>query len=414
MTYLIRKYNRPGNVIFISSYPEQKSRYSPNVCAVSGFTKNTIDSLKKLYAKNSYIVLTMKSGADDRYEEDRVLVDRVFERNNPFSYLNLAREVLRFGKVKKVVIEFEFGSFGNIAVAAFFIFIPLLLKLLGKKQIIVIHQVIENLDDLSGHLGWKKNDIRVLLFNPLLSIFYKTLVYLADKIVVTEEVFKRKLKKIAGGDQKIAVISHGVDTNVRELDRLKSRKTLGIAKNKFVVLYFGYLTWYKGADFLARSAKKTRDKSLLFLLAGGQSFSNKAKSHYQRYLDNFKALPKNIRLTGFIPEDKISLYYGAADLVVFPYRTMMSSSGPLSFAFSYAKAVLLSEKLHPYLYSADFAESLKKAKVKPADLYFNFKFGGLKKKINQLKKNKLILFSKLIRRKRNYLKVTKKLTFLLT
>lgn len=406
MEHLIEKYNKGKTIAVISSYPEKNSTYSKKVCAVGGFTKNTLVSFK-----NKKVVFTVKiSKKEEVYEENNILVLRVLDRDNPLSILSLIKYIFKFNQIKNFLIEFEFGSFGNIEAVSAFLIAPFILKILGKKQVIVVHQVINNLGTISGHLGWIDDDLRIDIFNPLLHLFYKMIYALSNNTVVTEPYLKKNLKKIVGDGQKIKVIPHGVDTKIKLLDQKKSRTILKLPKNKFILLYFGYLSWYKGADLFQEYAKKSlRNKKLLFIMAGGKSFTNKNKRHYKEYLDNFIEKPKNLIITGFVPENKINLYYSSADLIMAPYRVMMSSSGPLSLAFSYEKPTILSRPLEDYFQSYDFKNALKILKLEKEDFIFDLNQESFKKRLVWAKKNlnKLSDFSKLMKKKRAYGKISK-------
>lgn len=408
MDRLIGKYNRPENVLFISSYPEKRARYSQKVCAVGGFTKNTIQALQTQNPKTNYVVVTVKiDGKQEIYEEDGILILRVLDRDNPLSYFPTIRQLFAFDKIKRIVTEFEFGSFGGIQNASLFLIVPLILKLIGKKQVFVMHQVIENLDELTGHLGWSLNDPRKYVYNPLLRIFYTLVYHVCDRLVVTEEVFKKRLQAIVHKLDKVITIPHGVDTHLPVIEPNTAKKALGIAPDKKVILYFGYLSWYKGADLFFKYAKKMANPDYHFVLAGGPSFTNVHKPHYKKYLDLFINPPKNIQITGFVPEDKMSLYFSAADLVVLPYRTMMSSSGPLSLAFSFEKPLIMSEKMKEYVFTHDFSSILKKLGLKTSDLFFPLTTKNFEEKVLTHKEHLLSAFSSQMKGARSHDNIAK-------
>lgn len=408
MDRLIEKYNRPENVLFISSYPEKRARYSQKVCAVGGFTKNTIQALQAQDPKKNYVVVTVKiDGKQEMYEEDGMLILRVLDRDNPLSYFPTIRQLLAFDKINLVITEFEFGSFGGIQNASLFLIVPLILKLIGKKQVFVMHQVIENLDELTGHLGWSLNDPRKYLYNPLLRVFYTLVYHVCDRLVVTEEVFKKRIQSIVHTSDKVITIPHGVDTHLPIIDSHIAKKTLGISPNKKVILYFGYLSWYKGADLFFKFAKKMANSNYHFILAGGPSFTNVHKPHYKKYLDLFINPPKNIQITGFVPEDKISLYFSAADLVVLPYRTMMSSSGPLSLAFSFEKPLIMSEKMKDYVKTKDFYTAMNELKLSHEDIFFKLNNKSFSMAL-QKNHSQLVQFSRHMKKLREFDTIGKK------
>ena len=334
MKYLIEKYNRQDSLILISSYPEKNTRYSEKVCAVGGFTKNITDNLK-----DHKIIFTTKLGykKDQIYEEKNSLIYRLFKRNDLNSFIKLFLAIKKFTNVKKVLIQFEFSSFGDIYTTVLFPILLLSLKLLGKKVYFVFHQVIFDLNNLTEYLGWEKNDWRLPYFNFFLKLFYQTNVVLSEKTIVLEEEFKQRLLKISAQPNKIIVIPHGVDTKLKIINQKLAKNKLKI-ENKPTVLYFGYLTWYKGADLMIEIAKA--NKNINFIIAGGPSFTQRNKSHYQKYLKKFSNLPKNLKITGFVKERQIPLYFSVSDLIILPYRSMISSSGPLSLAFSFEKPMI--------------------------------------------------------------------------
>lgn len=407
MNKLIQKYNHQNNIVFISSYPEKRSRYSKKFGALGGFTKNIIEAIKEIDNKKSYIILTIKNNKKSFfYEDNKILVARILQFNNPLSFIFLIKTLLAFNKVRHVIIQYEFAQFGNIMTTASFLIIPLILRLLGKKQYLVLHQVVTNLKELTGHLGWRENDWKINIFNPLLKIYLIILGLLSNKIIVTEKIFKQRLRFLIKIN-KIAVIPHGVDTKVKLINKLKSREKLGLPNHKFIILYFGYIAWYKGADLLLKFIKKIKDNKYFFIFAGGKSPT--PNNDYRNYLSKFNNLPKNAIKTGFVPEKQIPLYFGAADLVVLPYRTMMSSSGPLSLAFSFEKPVILSDKLKPYLKSDDFQEALIQSRLSKNDIFFPLNQLSFEKKLKNLKMKKLAQFSKIMKKKRNFDLTSRKL-----
>lgn len=414
---LINKYNNPNSILVISPYPEKGARYGSKVCAVAGFTKNTIDSLSEHYkesgTKTQFVILTIK--VDDKaqlYEENGMLVWRIFEKNSPLSYLNLIKTVLKFNNINDILIGFEFASYGNSLTTAFFPLVQMILRLLRKRTTVVLHQVVDDFSLLAGHLGWKKSSVKIAIYNIILRVFLSLLAFSANNIVVLEGMIKNRLVKMIGFEEKINVIPHGIDKQMVITSKKSAREQLNIKNNEFILLYFGYLTWYKGVDFLIKALslqKEIRGKKIRLIVAGGDSVTLKEKPHYRKFVDLVYSLAKrasHINITGFIPEAKIAKYFSAADLVVLPYRTMMSSSGPLSLAASFNKPFLLSSPLKGYFESVDFYESLKEAKLVRNDLLFALDKNKLVAKIesvmNLKKLTSLSRFASLLAQKRDF------------
>jgi glycosyltransferase involved in cell wall biosynthesis len=115
-------------------------------------------------------------------------------------------------------------------------------------------------------------------------------------------------------------------------------------------------------------------------------------------------------LTGFVKEEDIPLYFSASDVVVLPYRTLMSASGPLSIAFSFNKPFLVSKALAGMFETEDIKEALSKLGIDKNDLIFEEK--DIQSKIKRIKedkrfKNKLEELSKILAQKRNWEEISK-------
>jgi glycosyltransferase involved in cell wall biosynthesis len=219
-----------------------------------------------------------------------------------------------------------------------------------------------------------------------LRIFYKTVTACAHRIIVLEKELEERLSLLANPD-KIAFVPIAIPT-VRLPKKEYAKSKLNLPKDVFVILFFGFVTWYKGVDWLLRAFKKGRKIKLI--IAGGMSPTLKNKPHYQVFYHKVLALAKKkgARITGFVDESDILLYFAAADLVIFPYRVFMSSSGPLAWTIAAKKPFILSSRLAPYFKSYDFQKASMLTYVKKEDLFFDFTSDKLQKKISFLLKNK--------------------------
>lgn len=407
----INNFNKSNSLLVISGWPKKKELYSKGVCAVSSFAKNTLTTMQKENPDRKIVVLTMEIDKRESYVEDGILIIRCFKRNSPLSFLNLFRNILKFNKAKDVLIEFEFASFGDMFTTGLLIPLTFALFFLKKDIKIVVHQVLDNIKDLSGHIGISKNNPKITILNYALKCFYILLTAPASKVFVLEEEFKQRLSKLTN-PKKIVIIPHGIDTNIQIVNRNIARKNLGLTENDYAILYFGYLTWYKGADFLVKTlknAEKINGKKIKLILAGGPSFTQEEKTHYQTFLSSLKKQlkgSKNIITTGFVKEEDITPIFEASDLAVFPYRTFMSASGPLSLAVSHNKPFVISENMEPFLNSIDIKNAMNLSQINRKDLIFKMNKLSLIKTIknvmNKDLQQKMILFSKIISEERSF------------
>lgn len=137
--------------------------------------------------------------------------------------------------------------------------------------------------------------------------------------------------------RRIAVIPHGsyVDAYHDRLPRSEARRRLGLEANSVVVLLFGAVRGYKGADRLIEALAAVPDSNLRVVIAGrvhepalAQELAQVAERDRRLFL----------RLE-FVPDDEVPVYMAAADVVALPYRDALTS-GALLLAMSYGKAVL--------------------------------------------------------------------------
>lgn len=417
MNRLVSGYNNQNSILVISSYPEEGVKYSGKVCAVGGYAKNTLFSLKDYFKENNedrkIVVLTLKTGKEEMYVENGILVWRIFERNKPLSYTSLLKAVLKFNFIKDVLVEFEFASFGDTQTTSLFPFILIFLRGMGKNTVLVLHQVFSDLSLLTGHLGWKKTSIKVSIYNKILQIFLFIMILPVSKVVVLEEMFKKRLVAMIGFKEKIYVIPHGIDRGLKLPSRKIARNKLNIKTKEFVLLYFGYLTWYKGVDFLIKTLAGQKGiidgRKIRLIIAGGESMTQKTKIHYRKFVDYIYTLANHspqITITGFVPEQDIPQYFSVADLVVLPYRVFMSSSGPLSFAATFAKPFIISSTLKGYFESADFSSCLKESGLRKEDIMFALEESKFIEKLRSVMEpgrlSSLSTFSQLLVQKRDF------------
>ncbi len=356
VTALLKGYQKAAKIAVISSYPPKGTLYGDNVVGIASFTKNFIIPLVS-QSKVKAIVLAEIIDRPDIYEERGILVIRCWKRQSWGILPEINRQLEQFKSISSVEIQLEFNNFGNIWVTACLPLFSLYHRLKGKRTILVLHQVITDLCELSGHLGLDPKSFKNLFFSIAIRLYYYLSCFINNNVIVLEQTLADRLHRLGVPYDKIKTIEHGVDKNVPSINKYQAAKTLGL-QNKKIFLVFGFITWYKGTDLIIKAFKNLLRENpelksqVQLVIAGGPNPHHLHEKHYQQFIRNISREIKgqnNITLTGFVPEKKISLYFSAADLVVLPYRTLMSSSGPLSLALSFAKPLLVSKVIAPLL-----------------------------------------------------------------
>jgi beta-1,4-mannosyltransferase len=176
--------------------------------------------------------------------------------------------------------------------------------------------------------------------NPFIDRLCRSLVIkLADQIIAHGEVAKQELLATFNIKRKdtINVIPHGnyIDYYQNEISRTKARKLLRIDDSKMVFLFLGTIRPYKGVNELIEIFNQL-DRSDVELVIAGKPFSPLAEAEIRQKIGNHSGIKF---IPGFVPADQIQIYMNAADLVVFPYRNLLTS-GAAILAMSFGKACL--------------------------------------------------------------------------
>lgn len=393
------------NIVFISNYPPRGSVHGSHFGGVASYTKNTIKSITKAFNQDNkevnFIVLADRFNGYKNYKEANVEVNRCWSRNDWFLLDKLLLQVLKIRNSKDVFIAFEFSIFGLNKFVTFSIpFFILFLRLFGKRVFLVSHHVLTDINKVDGQLGIKENSVSSNLYSLILRLFYKLIVAFSNKVVVFEEYLSQELIELGVNKNNLITINHGVEQVKSKLSKAKARKKLGISEKDFIVLNFGFIAWYKGSDWVVETFKSLIDKKMVknnvrLIMAGGFSRNHKDNpvynKMYEKIEDTADSYYDRIELTGFVPEDKINLYFEACDVVVLPYRVMLSASGPLSLALSYKKPFVLSDNLSGYIKNKDFKKSLKDSNLTKSDLFFALNEKSFLKKIDLRKETLLKL-----------------------
>ncbi len=341
----------------ISLYPP-KGLLHADLGGVASYTKNLVSSLS-LFDKSDLIIFANKiDGEKDEYTEDKAKIIRCWDKKILFP-LHLFWNIFKERRNVDVVhIQHEYFLYGGALSAVTFPLLLFLVKILRKPTIVTIHGVIP-LSKFSNEF-MEQNNMKgnALILKYGLWGITKLICWFSDKIVVHGSYFKNILATEYGIDRKkIAVIPHGIEERRDLIPKKKAKQILGV-EDKNTLLFFGYITGYKGIETLINAFGYLDDKKYVLFIAGGEHPRLKKDIKYRDYIKKLeemaKKVSKNIIFTGFIPGEKIYLYFSAADLAILPYTVAMSSSGALSLIMAYEKLFLVSNAFKNVIESDEF------------------------------------------------------------
>lgn len=139
-----------------------------------------------------------------------------------------------------------------------------------------------------------------------------------------------------------AIIPHPIYDNYGEKSaRAAALAALGLpAANKYL-LFFGFIRDYKGLDLLLEAMADERLRQLgLKLIVAGEYYGNQEK--YEAQIRQLGIENQLVMRTDYIPNEQVRHYFGAADLVVQPYRTA-TQSGISQMAYHFEKPMLVTD-----------------------------------------------------------------------
>lgn len=228
----------------------------------------------------------------------------------------------------------------------------LILKLIGVKIVWTVH-------DLKNHENIQVESERI--FNIFFARF-------AHAIITHCEIAKREVRESFrfNNDDKIIVIPHAnyIGCYENTIDRLEAQRNLGITDAELIFLFLGLIRAYKGVPELIDAFKQLNHDGVYLVIAG------KAPDELTDEIRQITHDHANIKfIPGFVVDEQIQVYMNACDVVVLPYRDILTS-GSLILAMSFGRACIAPRKgciaelvddVGGFLYEPDDEDGLSKA-----------------------------------------------------
>ena len=170
-------------------------------------------------------------------------------------------------------------------------------------------------------------------------IFTAYLIRAVDGFIVMSRSVGAELRQFTR-EKPYSYLPHPIYDNYGEkVDRTTAIDHLSLAPALKYMLFFGFIREYKGLDLLLAALADERLKRLpLKLIVAGEYYSNQAK--YEKMIDELGVRDQLILHTRYIPKEDVRHFFGAADLIVQPYRSA-TQSGISQLAYHFEKPVLV-------------------------------------------------------------------------
>ncbi|MFE4105685.1 glycosyltransferase [Almyronema epifaneia] len=239
-----------------------------------------------------------------------------------------------------------------------------LLRLSGAKIVWTIHNHL-------SHDGRFKNLDRLVS---------QLLARMANKIVLLNQTTADMLSQSYSFPlTKAVIIPHGNYKNYygSAIQQADARKTLDLPLQGKIYLSLGLIKAYKGLENLINvwTSCSALNPDDYLLIVGKVASENYAKVIQEKVSQT----PNIILKAGFVKDDKIHLFYSAADIAIFPFKEVLNS-GSLILAMTYSKPVIapnfesiaevLDHATH-LLYNPEDPEGLVNALIKSKEVDLN-------------------------------------------
>lgn len=123
------------------------------------------------------------------------------------------------------------------------------------------------------------------------------------------------------------------------VERNSALQELGLDSNIRYMLFFGLIRDYKGLDIMLKAYADSRLRQMGVKLIVAGEFYNNAEKYFE--------LEKELGLEGeviwhreFVPDSKVRYYFGAADIIVQPYKSA-TQSGVTQIAYHFEKPMIV-------------------------------------------------------------------------
>ena len=249
------------------------------------------------------------------------------------SYKNIfsVTKAINQTKPDAVLFNLQFMKFGDKKVAAALgLMLPLVCKLKKIPNIVLLHNILEEVD--LGSAGFTNNKIMQKIYGFIGSSLTRLLLQ-ADVVAVTMQKYVAVLEEKYKA-KNVKLIPHGTFEILEE-------PSYDIPLQPFKVMTFGKFGTYKKVESLIEAVEKIREHSNLNMEVVIAGTDNPNTPGYLESVKEKYNYVEGVTFTGYVEEQDVSRLFKESAVVVFPYTSTTGSSGVLHQAGSYGKAVVM-------------------------------------------------------------------------
>lgn len=266
----------------------------------------------------------------DFENSEKVTVNECWSFNSYTNFFSIIRQVIK-EKPETVLFNLQFVKFGDKKIpAALGLLLPMVLRVLGFKTMVLMHNILEQVDLESA--GFTSNKIAQKVYNFIGTTLTRCILK-ANRVSVTINKYVDVLNEKYKTDN-VVLIPHGTFESVKQ-------PNFDLPTGPKQIMAFGKFGTYKKVEILIDAVieiRKTNQEPIEVVIAGTDSPNTPG------YLQSVKekyAHVEGIIFTGYVEENDVERIFSDSTIVAFPYTSTTGSSGVLHQAGSYGKAVVM-------------------------------------------------------------------------
>lgn len=308
--------------------------YPPSKVTLNEYAYHLVKQFRQKENVTELILLTDKTEGkkDIEFTEAgcKITIKECWEFNSYTNIINVTKAI-NATKPDAVLFNLQFMKFGDKKIAAALgLMLPLVCKLKSIPNIVLLHNILEEVD--LGNAGFTSNKLMQKLYGFIGTTLTK-LILQADTVAVTIEKYVDVLEKKYKANN-IKLIPHGTFEIPEEPDYI-------VPTDPMQIMTFGKFGTYKKVEGMIEAVETVRESTGLNLevVIAGTDNPN-VPGYLAKVQEDYKHVPQ-VRFTGYVEEYEVPTLFKESAVVVFPYTSTTGSSGVLHQAGSYGKAVIM-------------------------------------------------------------------------
>lgn len=308
--------------------------YPPSKVTLNEYAYHLVKQFRQKEEVTELILLTDKTeGAKDISFTEAGCKITVRECWSFNSYKNIfsVTKAINNTQPDAVLFNLQFMKFGDKKIAAALgLMLPLVCKLKKIPNIVLLHNILEEVD--LGSAGFTSNKLMQKIYGFIGTSLTK-LILKADVVAVTMQKYVDILE-FKYLKPNVKLIPHGTFEIPEEPDYT-------LPAGPLQIMTFGKFGTYKKVEGMIEAVELVRERTNLELevVIAGTDNPN-VPGYLAKVQEDYKHVP-NVRFTGYVEEHEVPTLFSESAAVVFPYTSTTGSSGVLHQAGSYGKAVVM-------------------------------------------------------------------------